>query len=524
MQSPSTYSHPKMHLDMLKWCRSQKGAPIAVIENGDVLVTKKTAPNLQNCKVLMKNKGIKINQIHIRSASEIDALLAQMDPHFIQSLSKVQLQLRNCIEKAISQNVSDVHIEVRLTQCEVKFRQLGELVLYDTWSTELARKICFVAFNKETDHTQQHFNGHIPQDASMSLQLTSGIRVRIRLASVPAHPFPSFDVVLRILNTDAQKQLNLSQCGYSSQQTQLLQTAIKKPSGAIIIAGPTGSGKTTTLAALLSTLPKHKKLYVIEDPVEKIISNATQIPVNTEVDSKGFASMTRQTLRLDPDCICIGEIRDHETALMASRAAMTGHLVLSTVHSNSAINIIQRLLDLELTPSQLADESFLVLLAFQMLIKVLCPHCAVPINDCKLNQEDIERWERYFLTDDINFFDQVNMHRSYAKGTTHHCTHCNNSGYLGRRVIAEIIWLDDISREYILKHDYLGWKAHLQRAHFHSHIDQARLLIKHGQVDLYDAEMILGQFSPFEKEIQGINYNNIIKSSYDTEQTSTATD
>ncbi|WP_440682023.1 GspE/PulE family protein [Cysteiniphilum halobium] len=510
MQRLDLPTNNQINLKMLKWCQSQKNSPIAVLENGNVLVPTKNASNLQNCKVLMKSKGIKFNQAVVVSNSQIKASLNQIDPNFVKSLSDIQLKLRHCIEDAVRRSVSDIHIEVRLQECEVKFRELGELVLYDTWDTDFARKICFVAFNKETDHTNQHFNGHIPQDASMTLQLTSGMKVRIRLASVPAHPFPSFDVVLRILNTDTQTQLNLSSCGYNPQQIKLLQTAIKKPSGTIIIAGPTGSGKTTTLAALLSTLPTHKKLYVIEDPVEKIISNATQIPVNTELDTRGFANMTRQTLRLDPDCICIGEIRDNETAIMASRAAMTGHLVLSTVHSNSAINIAQRLSDLGLTSAQLADESFLVLLAFQMLIKELCPHCCVPISECILTPDDIRRWESYFLADDQHFFDNTKMHRSRAENHVFECASCDNTGYLGRRVIAEIIWLDNNSRQYILKRDYLGWKSYLQSCHFKSHIDQAIQLIRQGSVDLIDAEMILGQFTPFERQNSGINYNEII--------------
>ncbi|MHC0449412.1 MAG: GspE/PulE family protein, partial [Candidatus Lariskella arthropodorum] len=449
---------------------------------------------------------IAIGEVVITSDLKVRALLDKVDMNFVKQLSTIQLTLRNCIDSAITQGVSDIHIAVRPDECKVKFRHSGMLKLHAVWSSDLARKVCFVAFNKETDNSGAHFNGHTPQDGSMTLKLASGELVRIRLASVPAHPFPSFDVVFRILNVEgSQLKQDLITYGYTPTQVALLKLAIAKPNGAVIVSGPTGSGKTTTLATLLGMIPEHKKVYSIEDPVEKIVQNATQIPVNTDSNKNNFAGMTRQTLRLDPDCISIGEIRDSDTAIMAARAAITGHMVLSTLHTNSAMNIVYRLKDLGLTTAQLVDPSFLVLLVFQMLIKVLCPHCSRSIESDEMQDDPrLSRWQSYFGSEKVQNF----KIKSGVLSTGDVCPHCNGSGYAGRQVIAETLWLDDVGRQMIEKGEFYAWAEHLKKNGFMTYIDHAKMLTLKGIVDVRDVELLLGEFHEFS-ERASLNYNEV---------------
>ena len=173
--------------------------------------------------------------------------------------------------EAVRQNVSDIHIQVRQTYTKIRMRQHGELRVYAEWSEKLGREIASVAFNKETDHATSHFNPLVPQDASMPLKM-QGRDIRLRLASVPAHG--GFDMVMRILATGEEHGKTLDELGYTQKQIDIIKMAMKLPFGAIIVAGPTGSGKTTTLASCMEMVESTQKLYSIEDPVEKVVEDA----------------------------------------------------------------------------------------------------------------------------------------------------------------------------------------------------------------------------------------------------------
>ncbi len=153
-------------------------------------------------------------------------------------------------------------------------------------------------------------------------------------------------MVMRILASGEGRTKTLEELGYTQTQVDIIKMALKLPFGAIIVAGPTGSGKTTTLAACMEMVEDTAKLYSIEDPVEKVVEAATQVPVNTDKEDRGFASMGRAALRMDPDVIILGEMRDEDTAHVMVRASITGHLVLTTVHTNRATAIITRLVDM----------------------------------------------------------------------------------------------------------------------------------------------------------------------------------
>lgn len=371
--------------EMLPWCYRQ--GSIVVLGSGTILTSNPNSRSVQNCKIVMLNQGIRPGRVMAASQDLIQMLLANAEAaeEFLnqeaiepEAVSAQQQRLRHLVKEAVSVGASDIHIEVRPEVARIRFRKHGELYLHAEWIPKLGREIASVAFNKETDHAITHFNPLVPQNASMPLEIDNKM-IRLRLASLPAHG--GFDVVMRILTAGDEQIQTLEELGYPPEQIALIRKAVNMPHGAVIMAGPTGSGKTTTLASALQMIGNDRKTYTIEDPVEKVVKTATQVPVNTEHDDRGFANMGRSTLRMDPDVIVLGEMRDEDTARVMTRAAITGHLVFSTLHTNTAPAIITRLVDMGISPTLLSDPNLLVCLICQRLMPKLCAHCATPISE-----------------------------------------------------------------------------------------------------------------------------------------------
>ena len=399
------------------------------------------------------------------------------------SFSEQQHKLRDLVMEAVMQDVSDIHIQVRTTYTHIRMRQHGELRLFAEWSEKLGREIASVAFNKETDHATSHFNPLTPQDASMPL-LINGRDIRLRLASVPAHG--GFDMVMRILATGEEKTKTLKDLGYTDEQIKIIDMAMELPFGAIIVAGPTGSGKTTTLASCMEKVSSDEKLYSIEDPVEKVVEAATQVPVNTEKADRSFAFMGRAALRMDPDVIILGEMRDEDTAQVMIRASITGHLVLSTLHTNRATAIITRLVDMGISPTLLSDSSVLRCLMCQRLISTVCQNCAISVRSSPDHQTSIPAWEAVLGKEVIN--------NAKARGSG--CNQCRNTGVSGRLVVAEVIWVDEEGRQFIQKCDTLGWEKYLKANGWQDFYARAVQLVGEGLCDPFEAEKVVGPISP----------------------------
>ncbi|MFU8797386.1 MAG: GspE/PulE family protein [Gammaproteobacteria bacterium] len=471
---------------MFEWCQKQQGT-IVVLKSGIILSSQMASRAVQNCKVVMLSKGLKPAKVLAATGELIAVLLANADSESkaeelsYEDISVQQRRLRVLVKDAIHAKASDIHIEVRAEVAHVWFRQYGELRLHAEWLPRFGREIASVAFNKETDHATTHFNPWIPQNASMPLEV-DGVEVRLRLASLPAHG--GFDMVLRLLTTGEEQAPTLDQLGYAPEHISIIEKAIQMPHGAIIVAGPTGSGKTTTLASCMQMVNRERKVYTIEDPVEKLIPNATQVPVNTERGDRDFATMGRAALRMDPDIIILGEIRDEETASVMMRASITGHLVLSTLHTNTAPTIATRLVDMGISSSLLSDSQVLVCLICQRLVIKLCPHCAMPIAQSKSHQPHMARWREIFGH-------KVEEFRVRAEEMN--CATCKGSGVEGRTVIAEVIWIDESSREYIQRADTLGWENYLKGQSWKTHRDHAMHLVEQGVCDPLDVEKVIGE-------------------------------
>ena len=501
--SSSRHLHPKDHVLplMFDWCKKRKN--IAVLTSGVILTSNPTSRDIQNCKATLISYGIPPGRVYAATPNLISILLENekdleneqtTTKNSVSEITDRQQHLRNLVLEAIERDVSDIHIEVRADKTKVRMRQHGELTLYTEWSQQLGREIASVAFNKETDHATSHFNPLVPQDASMPLA-AGGRDVRLRLASVPAHS--GFDMVMRILADGTESHVPLlSELGYTKSQEKLIADTIKEPHGAIIVSGPTGSGKTTTLATCMNLVEDDRKIYSIEDPVEKVVEKATQVPVNTDLDDRSFASMGRAALRMDPDVIILGEMRDEDTSRVMVRAAITGHLVLTTLHTSSAPGIITRLMDLGISPVLLSDSNLLRLLVFQRLIPKVCQHCCIPITSSPKHKEELTYWEKLLGS----------LEGVKARGPG--CQQCENQGITGRTVVAEIVLVDDIGRNYIKQGDVHGWEKYLIEQGWKTFHDHAIFIIKKGICDPMIAEKSLGKLVDSSKRA-GFKYEDM---------------
>lgn len=268
-------------------------------------------------------------------------------------------------------NASDIHIEPTREAVRVRFRINGELntslnLPIKVHSALVAR--IKILSNMRLDEKRK------PQDGRFSAKIDAGRQIDFRVSTFPT--YYGEKVVMRILD-QSKGLLPLDKMGLSQRNLELIKKAIKRPYGLILISGPTGSGKSTTLYSMLNEVDReHKNVLSLEDPVEYNIDGVSQSQVQPEIDYT-FATGLRTTLRQDPDIIMVGEIRDKETAQLAIHAALTGHLVLSTIHTNNAIGVIPRLIAMGVDPYLIAPT--LILTMAQRLVRKLCPGTGKPI-------------------------------------------------------------------------------------------------------------------------------------------------
>jgi general secretion pathway protein E/type IV pilus assembly protein PilB len=338
--------------------------------------------------------------------------------------TKSQDLLSLMLEEASRIKSSDIHIEAFEERCRVRFRIDGKLVeRYIVPSAEYPALINKIKIKSFLDISEKR----LPQDGRIIYD-QGGYKFDIRVSILPT--LHGEKVVMRLLNRDA-TQLQLDYLGFTCDQLNDYMEGVKNPNGVILISGPTGSGKTTTLYATLKLLNKNEtNILTIEDPIEYTLEGINQVQLKESIGLT-FANALRTFLRQDPDIIMVGEIRDTETAQMAIRAALTGHLVLSTVHTNSAWGTITRLIDMGI-PSYLIA-STLKLSAAQRLVRLLCPKC---------------KKEETFSSDE---FPKVFVAPFIPE--THFipvgCQECYFTGYRGRRALYEIITVDETLKEQI---------------------------------------------------------------------------
>ena len=343
---------------------------------------------------------------------EAEDLLEQEDDKPIIRL------INGILTDAVKRNASDIHIETFEKRLVVRSRIDG--VLHEVLQPKRALAPLLVSRIKvmsKLDIAEKR----VPQDGRIALRL-AGREVDVRVSTMPSSHGER--VVMRLLDKQAGR-LNLTQLGMKGDNFTRLSGVIKKPHGIILVTGPTGSGKTTTLYASLSELnDSSRNILTVEDPIEYSLPGIGQTQVNTKVDMT-FARGLRAILRQDPDVVMIGEIRDLETVEIAIQASLTGHLVLSTIHTNTAVGAVTRLQDMGVEPFLLA--SSLVGVVAQRLVRTLCPSCRTPY--------EADEAEKTLFG--LQPHDPLTLY--HANG----CAECGGSGYKGRRGIYEIVEIDD---------------------------------------------------------------------------------
>lgn len=352
------------------------------------------------------------------------------------------------LEYAVIEKASDIHIEPQENAVSVRYRIDG--VLHDAMTLPKAIQAALVARIKVLSNLKidEH---RLPQDGRYKIE-KEGYKYSLRISTIPI--FDGEKVVIRLLD-ESTKAMSFEQLGFLKNQIDVVNRNIHKPHGMMLVTGPTGSGKSTTLYAALTILnTKTVNISTIEDPIEYRIVGANQMQTNTKIGLT-FALGLRALLRQDPNIIMIGEIRDKETAEEAMHAAMTGHIVLSTLHTNSAAAAPPRIIDIGIEPYLIASTINAILA--QRLVRVICPDCKEALKIDEVTAGALQKqftFDKLFailnreqiLEKEVNSFDDLPFF--HGKG----CDKCGNTGYKGRIGIHEILENTPEIQDLIVKH------------------------------------------------------------------------
>lgn len=377
------------------------------------------------------------------------------------------------IKYACDNNISDVHFEVTENRAVVRVRRNSLLEDYTQMGVDFAFDFCTVVYQvlSETDSKDISFLPRRQQSSIIERQISGHGTIRIRLNTIPTAP-SGFDMVLRILKSGADVKLTLAQLGYNQRLIKSLELASAKPVGALIIAGTTGSGKSTTLKTLLENKVEQFKtpngvtikIITVEDPPEYDIEGVSQSNVSTSKaggDDSGsknpFRDAIKAAMRCDPDILMAGEVRDEDSAELLMHITLTGHQVMTTIHASSAISIVARLRNMGVPSDALGNSDFLSGLVYQKLAPMACKACGMNLEEFsqqELKENDVEllgRIDKVFSDDEKKGILFRNL-----KG----CPGCR-SGVIGQTVIAEVIIPDHEMLSYFISaEDHKAWHHH----------------------------------------------------------------
>lgn len=465
----------------------------------------------------------------------------QGDDDTIQERSEYENDFNTLLLEAVDSGASDIHIENRPESTTVKFRINGILRKHKKWNRPYASNMCSVIYNVISLEQDNNYSPKLAQDAVIDTQIND-LNVRLRLQTAPCfpgHPFQSSDMILRVLvSGKKEKYTPLNILGYTDKQTKDIHKAISEPQGILILSGTTGSGKSTTLKNLLDYLGlKYKyriRIQTVEDPVEYQIEHASQTSVNRSKDIKKtigedqFSEYIRVAMRMDPDILMVGEIRDATSASTASKATLTGHQVLTTIHAGSPFETVSRLIDLGVSTAIIRNSSFISGLVNQKLVPVLCGNCCIDLNTFKsiskqnaIDQAFLNRLEIAAGSPGNNLLKHVKFRND--KG----CPKCNSKtpGIIGRTVIAEVVLPDEelykMFAEQKLNEARTYWLSKLDGLTLQQHAFQKMIA---GKVDPRDVEEKTGWLGTNlgkefieryrkarEKKDPGKNERNVVK-------------
>ncbi len=419
---PTLVHRPNVVNTSLLEARRIAGRPVvtqAVSEDDfDLMLTRAYEGDTGDAMNIMDDFGDDLDLDRMAESLEPEDLMESQDDAPVIRLINAMLT------EAIRKGASDIHIEPFEKRLSVRYRIDGVMnKLLEPPQQAAAQVISRIKVMAKLDIAEKR----LPQDGRISLRV-AGRPVDVRVSTLPSGHGER--VVLRLLDKQAGR-LNLEHLGMSEESRTNLEKVLKMPHGIILVTGPTGSGKTTSLYAALTKLNNARStILTVEDPIEYYLDGIGQTQVNTKVDLT-FARGLRAILRQDPDIVMVGEIRDLETAEIAVQASLTGHLVLSTLHTNTAVGSVTRLRDMGVEPFLLS--SSLVGLVAQRLVRILCADCKTPHVPSPAERDTMH----------------IDQHTDVTVYLPHGCAKCNHSGYVGRTGIYEVVLVDEPMRNMI---------------------------------------------------------------------------
>lgn len=342
--------------------------------------------------------------------------------------SPVVKLVNTIIQQAVSMRASDIHIEPRKSNINIRYRIDSDLMEAMVLNTNvLVPLVTRFKIMSELDIAEKR----VPQDGRFS-QNIGGKNINFRISTMPS--VYGEKIVIRILGDNQINIVKATELGMTPANYKKFQRLFLNPNGVILVTGPTGSGKTTTLYSALNEIAVPEvNAVTIEDPVEKYVPNVTQVQVNPKAGLT-FATGLRALMRQDPDIIMVGEVRDQETASIAARAAVTGHLVLTTVHTNDAASAFMRFIDMGVEPYMVA--SSVIGVVSQRLVKLICEECK---EEYQPPEEELLQWDTSYRPLPAKFY--------HGAG----CPNCNHTGYKGRAAVHEVIVMNSTIRSLVMK-------------------------------------------------------------------------
>ncbi|TRW49348.1 hypothetical protein FM042_00275 [Aliidiomarina halalkaliphila] len=373
--------------------------------------------------------------------------------------------LRDMVNDALSKNATDIHIRLSGYVARISYRIDGLLVFQGNRNRVFVTEVVAAALHTHSDDYADVFDERQISAATITVDIGEPAQsIRIRAQKSPCRD--GFTMTLRLQRIGQGQVPQLSDLGLQKERIMDLQLLLAYANGVILISGPTGHGKTTTLAALNSAVPDTRKIISLEDPIEIIQPRVDQKYISQH-HGQHFADMLKVVLREDPDIVEVSEIRDKETADAALSSALTGHLVISTIHATDAIGVIARLHDLGLSATQLAQPGLFAGLVAQRLLPRLCEQCRY--------QDEHPVWGRLW--------------RRSQEG----CDCCHHTGISGRVMVSEVLMLNEASYRFIRNMDLQAWRQQLDQQGWRSMAHDAVRLIRQGKVDWQDAgELVPG--------------------------------
>ena len=488
-----SYSGRTMHINTVDMSKSMfdAGTPFIFFDDGELMVAAETllaVPHLpaeirsltnKNVTKITKGDSSTIQNVYretLQNSSSTNVSSGDVSDA-LESLTNIAIE-------ALRLKASDIHVYLRSPLSEICYRVDGELTEFNShkpMAYERAKKMLAVAYNwsGSNSNTSGEFDLRSLQPTSFDLEVADPAtgerkRVTLRLEKGPEYLLGNAKCTIRV--SESSKIRDLDELGVEPHIVSIIKKYMVRPNGMILVSGPTGSGKTTFLHGALHYIPKGKTIYTIEDPVELVASYNPRISQQNLIPGETFNTQLRSYLRQDPNVIMLGELRDVETVAVSYRAALTGHLILSTIHTPNSLGIITRLHDFGMSYADLAYEGALSLLIACRLIRTLCPKCKIPL------QQD------YMYTAKITkMLGSINgVYQASPTG----CPDCS-LGRKGRTSVIEYTVVTAKLRSYIISGDISSARKYLESHGWQSLQNIGWELIKNGVIDPLDAEMEL---------------------------------